>query len=242
MNRPHPKHNLIALTELISGKYFWLMTSMLLMVLLAPLMRGNVTGRILTEAANTFVLIAALYAILRTHRPVVIAVLLILPAALLKSFLNNETDPAPGGVVAMHLLLMAFLIYMMLMILIDVLSEKKVTTDTIKGAVCVYLFMGLFWALAYSLCAFFDPNVFHVTEGVDYEVAEMAFHRDGFSQTVYFSLVTLTTLGYGDITPHSPLVRSLAALEAVVGQIYLIVLVARLVGMHISITPESQSK
>ena len=50
----------------------------------------------------------------------------------------------------------------------------------------------------------------------------------------YYSLVTLTTLGYGDITPLEPMARGLAALEAVIGPVYLTVLVARLVGMHIS--------
>ena len=68
------------------------------------------------------------------------------------------------------------------------------------------------------------------------EGGEVIRHRLHFPSLLYYSLVTLTTLGYGDITPLTPFSRTLASMQAVFGQVYLAVLVARLVGMHIAHT------
>jgi len=220
--------------ETVSGKYFWLLAAMILMMLVAPLMRGARMGLLVTEAANAFVLLGAIYAIMRTRRHVLWALGLVLPAAGLKMGIGASQAPAAWMVFAMHGLLIAFLFYVTAIILRDILSERRVTTDTVKGAICVYLLMGLIWAMFFSLCAFANPESFALQPSVNATVDQMAFHQDAFGMTVYYSLVTLTTLGYGDITPMAATTRSLSSLEAVLGQIYLTVLVARLVGMHIS--------
>ena len=105
----------------------------------------------------------------------------------------------------------------------------SVTTDKIFAAVCVYLLIGLAWTFAYALVDALNPHSFVALSAAGHEkyiirVLELR----------YFSFMTLTTVGYGDIVPHSTAARTLAALEAIVGQIYLTVLVARLVGLHSS--------
>ena len=87
-----------------------------------------------------------------------------------------------------------------------------------------YLLMVLLWAVLYELAFLFNPNSIAAPEG----------GGDVFPQLVYFSYTTLTTLGYGDIAPRGLVVRNLAILEALLGQIFLTVFIARLVGLYVS--------
>ncbi len=96
------------------------------------------------------------------------------------------------------------------------------------GAVCVYLLMGLIWALLYLLIAQTIPGAFSGLEQLNW--------YENFSAVAYYSFVTLTTLGYGDITPVAPLARFLAYMEAVAGVFYMAILVASLIGVAINRT------
>ena len=98
-----------------------------------------------------------------------------------------------------------------------------VTSQRIMGAVAVYLLLGLSWEQGYELLHMLHPEAFG---GVDADVGPDAW--------IYFSFVTLTTLGYGDITPVSTLARSMVVFEALAGQIYLVVMLARLVALQIA--------
>jgi hypothetical protein len=115
--------------------------------------------------------------------------------------------------------------------------QQRVTFDTLLGGVAVYMMIGFFFFQIFDALEFLVPGSFQ-DRGVP--VADLRYERQGWLPDVrhpgflYYSFVTLTTLGYGDIVPHSPLARSLAAIEALLGQIYLTVLVAALVGMHLS--------
>ncbi len=103
-------------------------------------------------------------------------------------------------------------------------SERMVTADTIQGGVVVYFLSGLLWAFFYQTLFLFNPDAILFSDHA----------LDEFSDMIYYSFVTMTTLGYGDITPVSRMAKNLAVLEAVWGQTYLAVLVARLVGLHLS--------
>ena len=123
-------------------------------------------------------------------------------------------------------LLFAFLILATLSSLKQVLFAHKVDRNRLYGAVCVYLMLGVIWALAYASLYSVFPTAF---EGVSY--------ADGSVwnvQWLYYSFITLTTLGYGDILPVSGTARVLAYSEAVAGVFYMAVLVAGLVGTYIS--------
>jgi hypothetical protein len=112
------------------------------------------------------------------------------------------------------------------------MRERRVTLDTIASALATYLLFGLVWALFYVFFEHFDPDAFaglsrHVETGLG-----NPGEKSQLKAMLYYSFTTLTTLGYGDIIPVNPLVRSLAVLEAAFGQIYMAILVARLVGIH----------
>jgi ion channel len=109
-----------------------------------------------------------------------------------------------------------------------IVHHKEVTVETLLGAICVYVLIGLLFAyvdLAYQFIA-----------GSSY-FAQPGHH--GPSDFVYFSFITMTTVGYGDLSPATGLPRTLAVLEALTGQVFLVVLVARLVAMY---SPTSSSR
>jgi Zn-dependent protease with chaperone function len=121
-----------------------------------------------------------------------------------------------------------FLVLLALLILGQAFREGPTTSHRITGAVAVYLLLGLIWSLAYYLVALPIPEAFAVqgpfTRG-DGEALQ--------SHLIYFSFVTLTTLGYGDIVAVHPMARMLAILQGVTGQLFPAILIARLVSLHV---------
>ena len=110
-----------------------------------------------------------------------------------------------------------FFAYAVVTTLYRILKAKIITRDEIFGAAALYLLMGLTWSMAYGVMEYIHPGNFN-------------FKPEGFPDLIYFSFVTMTTLGYGDMLPVSDPARSLALLEAVAGVLYTATLIARLVG------------
>ncbi len=127
----------------------------------------------------------------------------------------------------LHLILMfCFYLWAIWLAGKQVLFAGAVDANRIIGAICIYLLMGLIWALMYLFIAQAIPGAFN---GV-----EQLVWYDNFADVAYYSYVTLTTLGYGDISPVAPIARFLVYMEAVVGVFYMAVLVASLIGVGIS--------
>ncbi|WP_231963049.1 potassium channel family protein [Symmachiella macrocystis] len=118
------------------------------------------------------------------------------------------------------------------LILKTVVKPGPVTTEKIFAAVCVYLVSGIAWGLLYVLVYLNDPSSFMFSYGEPWRENAPNETSSVFSVFCYFSFVTMTTLGYGDISPTSDISRTLAWLQAVLGQLYIAILIARLVGMH----------
>lgn len=117
-------------------------------------------------------------------------------------------------------------IYTLVIVLAHVFKTERVTSDKIFGAVCGYLLLSFFWAILYSmLCLFIGAEAFSFS-------SEPATAQERSVELNYYSWVTLSTLGYGDVTPTHPLTRVAAGFEVIVGQFYLAVVVARLVALQ----------
>ena len=117
-------------------------------------------------------------------------------------------------------------------ILSQIFKHKEITRETVAGAICVYLLMGTMWADVYGIMEIVKPGTFPAYETATGEKITDPHLRS--SQFHYFSFVTLSTLGYGDITPNTREAQSLASMEAIIGQLFLAVLIARLVGQQVS--------
>ncbi len=111
-------------------------------------------------------------------------------------------------------------------ILVQVFAAGRVTTRRIEGAIAAYLLIGLVFACLYDLLHGVNPGAFLHSGGAPEEGRVVNY--------LFFSFVTLTTTGYGDVVPVHPLARSLAILEALIGQLYLAILLARLVSLEIA--------
>lgn len=124
---------------------------------------------------------------------------------------------------------MVFIGYVALHITRDILRlGDDVTLDTIAGAACVYMLLGVFWASAYALLEHLRPGSFYIP-------ADWILPGNQVGPAlVFFSYVTLTTLGYGDLRPLGPAAGGMAVAEAIVGQLFLAITIARLVGQHLS--------
>jgi hypothetical protein len=118
-------------------------------------------------------------------------------------------------------------------IILHVLTMRKINEDKIFGAISAYLLLCIFWALIYTMTEIYDPYSFSFSTGFTTAYTSMAVHRFYFTQFLYFSFITFSTLGYGDILPLTAPARIAASLQAVAGQLYVAILIARLVGLQI---------
>jgi hypothetical protein len=124
-----------------------------------------------------------------------------------------------------------FLVFLSGFILSILATQREVSRDVICGAICGYLFLGLFWGFLYEAVALFWPGSFAASGALAPQLADEQGRR---SILLYFSFSTLTTLGYGDVLPVSPPARMLACMEVMAGQFYLSILVAGLVSLRIA--------
>ena len=108
----------------------------------------------------------------------------------------------------------------------QVMFTGRVDQNKIVGAVCIYLLMGLLWAFAYLIVEAWLPGSFSGLDGKPWQ--------ENTDTMVYYSFVTITTLGYGDILPEKPIAQFLAYMEAVTGVFYMAILVASLIGIRLS--------
>ena len=199
--------------------FLFFLCSLLLLVILTPILIGSAHGATLLRILFTLVLISAVYVASGNRRNVIIAAILAV-ALLIINWFGLERPGAQPGIVG-GLLLITLNSYVFFIMLSRILQADKVSFDVICGGIALYLLIGLTWAVSYSIVEWVEPGSFALPKG-----------SEDWSQLLYFSLTTLTTLGYGDIAPLSPFARIWSALEAVTGVVYIAVLIARLVSLY----------
>lgn len=211
----------------VFGRYGSLLIAIIALMILQPTV-NTVAGKYLLEAMFIVVLIAGLRAIEIKKSILHFEVVLLLISLLLNLagiiLVNDELFFLGIAGRAIFLLLVA------LTILLDLFRGRKVDGDTLAGAVCVYFLIALIWGYCFLLLEFIVPGSFSFTQG---ESRMQLWMSQEFFSFFYFSLVTMTTVGYGDMSPVTTEARTFAAMEAIIGQLYLTILVARLVGMHL---------
>lgn len=202
----------------------WLLISLLVSLAVLPLLEGF-AGRtlLLLGLTSTFVLgkMAA-----RKRFPLLILVLVIVALPLTWATLFVDWKPL---FVAHCLLGSAFFWLVAGVVVFVVIKNHLVTVDSVFGAISAYLLLGLAWALSYWAIHTVSPNSFKIPNGGDSTVNAEVSQVADFSQFIYYSFVTMTTLGYGDMTPTDRITRTLSWIQSVTGQFYVAVLIAWLV-------------
>lgn len=204
-------------------RFVLLLVAILAELMFAPLLAGSEFGLHAAQVLASLVMLAALWAAGAQRASVLLFV-----AALVAQLLATYWGATPMRLAALTLRI-AFFGYATGLIMWRTLRRSDVTIDAIAGAACAYTLLALVWAGLYMLLELLHPGSFLIPAAW-----RMGASGDPGAALVYFSFVTLTTVGYGDITPVWPGAGGLAAAEAIIGQLYLAITIARLVGLHTS--------
>lgn len=201
---------------------FGLLGTLLILFVVLPLTRyGSTPASLLGGFLFSAVILWGLWTVSEHRRQRTVGIVLMAPALLL-TILHHVPPPSVAVEIAWIItngVALGFLIAVMLRRLI---RTERVTADTLSSAISGYFLLGILWAFFYGFIYELDANAFRGMTGRETQ------------EFFYFSFVTLTTLGYGDIVPVSDTAETVAVLEAIVGQLYLAITIARLVGLHIA--------
>ena len=220
-------------------RFKMLLISLSLLLLAHPIAERWPHARVLFHLLFDLVLLVSLLSIRRYKLGFALGVFFGIPAFL--SFWSRISFPRIDaltsrefdifGNYAMGIFLAIIAVY----VLRSVFEGREVTTDRLCGALSVFLLFGITWGFFYTAIELKDPGSFRFGEGLltpGLESTDADYERS--SVLFYYSFVSLTTLGFGDVTPTTSVTRTLTMWEAILGQAYLAVLVARLVGLHVS--------
>jgi len=207
----------------LEGRFFSLLVAIIVYLVVGPVLDKTIEYRFFFDIFFSAILLAGIFAVSQKKRSTVIAFSLAIPT-LLAVWTREYTGGIAIEIISSGLNFL-FFSYTLIVLLAFILNSTMVTHNVIYAALIGYLLMGLMWASIYSLIDTITPGSFNVLQ---------SWVEDPRLVYLYFSYVTLTTLGYGDISPLTAPAYSFSILEAIIGQIYLTVLIARLVGMHIT--------
>jgi len=200
-----------------------------LFIVAVPFIEFLPGGELINSLLLTLVLISGVMAIGTRRGTLVLAMLVVIPglAARWINYYRPEAMP-PSVHLAFGILFLAIVAVQFLQFL---LRAPRVTAQVLQAGISTYLVFGLLWMLAYMLVGWLIPGAFGFSGDPG------AGQRMDASNALYYSFVTLTTMGYGDILPVSRVARMLAILESTTGVLYMSVLIARLVGLYSTVTP-----
>lgn len=217
---------------LLKQRYKAMLLALLLMIVIYPALQTHLGTRLIFDVCRT-VLFSIAFAIIWRDRSLRIAGLVLGTPAIVGVWMNltHDTEP-PAPVQAAYFLVIAlFLSTTIVAILRGVYQRETVTLDSIYAAFCSYLLIGIVFANLYALLEVVTPGSFSMTESLQGKFESLV---GSHYLLVYFSMITLTTVGFGDITPANEASRGLALMEAVLGQFYIAVLVAELIGRRVA--------
>jgi len=201
-----------------------LLIALALFFMWAPFVEEIEGGELIVSGLFSLVLVAGVLAVADRKRVLVIALVLAIPAIAGRWINHFRPDLIPPAVfLVAGLILIAFVVGNLLRF---VLRAPSVNTEVLCASISAYLMLGLMWTMAYWLVDQLTPGgafSFNTNTGTR--------SMNGFTG-FYFSFITLSTVGYGDITPVSRIARWLAAMEAMTGLLYVAVLIARLVSLY----------
>jgi hypothetical protein len=218
--------------------YSVLFLSLLMYFVVTPLVEHDGIVNLALNLMLIGALLMALRTVVQDWKIVVIAILLGLGALAERPMLLVGVPLAPA-IILPTLSMVAFLLVVSVPLLLDVYRASVVSFRTILGACSMFLVLGFMWFGVFMLIEIAEPDSFafaathasDVWEGHDdhIEYSKSLIARD---QLLYYTFVTITTLGFGDVQPVSVIARTYTTLAAVLGQLFLAVMIARLVGMH----------
>jgi hypothetical protein len=209
-------------TDYLASRHGALLVALLALLATYPFAGTRRTAGALLELCWALVLLSLVRAVWH-QRATRRLVLLLGAAAVVAGALASQAK-----LLALYPVVLALRVVLLAVIVVglfrNLLERRRITMDAVLGACCIYLLFGIGWSGIYSLIRWVDPAAFQFA-GASHEATEVAL--------VYFSLITMTTVGHGDITPVSGPARMIAAIEALLAQLFLAIVIARMVAMEL---------
>ena len=202
------------------------LVALVLLFVSTPFVEHIPHGRAVEALLMTLVLVSGVLAVGRRRRTLVWGMVLVLPALAGKWLNHFWKDLAPEEL--FFITVLVFLVFLIWQFLHFILRAPRVNSEVMCAGISVYLLLGLMFMFAYLLLARAIPGAFAFSNG-----PAASQTMNGFT-AYYFSFVTLTTVGYGDVTPVADGARALAVLESMTGTLYVAVLISRLVALYSS--------
>ena len=210
-----------------AGLSILVVLEILAIFVVSPMTQLGYPTLVLEFSGACLVLVAAI-AILRRNRTAVVIVLMAFTLGMLTSLLRRD-DPSKFAIYVDFVAKLVFLLSLTWVIAFVVFGPGRVTLHRVRGAIAIYLQIAFIFAYSYLLLVRVVPNAFAPIQ----VLRDPQSAAPGGYPLVYFSLVTLTSTGYGDIVPVHPVARSLATLEALIGQLFPTIVLARLVTLEL---------
>lgn len=217
-------------TERVSTefRYLLLLGFLFAMLLLPPLLDGNPLLGILSRALMTGILLSAVYSIYGQRRRLITAVVFVVPAV--TTLWVSHAIHERAAFYLDNVTTICFLVFVSYHLGHFILTSRQVTANTIYASMCLYMLIGILWAAIFANIHIWYNGAFTLSgDMLPAKVTDV--YLEDF---VYYSFVTLSTLGYGDMLPVNHTAKSWAVVEAMVGQFYIAVVMARLVSLHVS--------
>jgi hypothetical protein len=213
-------------------KYFFLTLMLITAMILESLARRAARGPVVSDLFLTIVSMAVFAVVFqrRWERIVAFCTAAASIAITWSRHLPIAAEYVTSLEITQRLLLAGFYAFAVALILRNLFRAAAITRDDVLGTLCGYLLAASMWASIYALTAILVPGSFAISPDLN----DVASDQGRIALFSYFSVVTLTTMGYGDITPVRPPADVLAMLEAIFGQFYIAVVVAQLVGLRLA--------
>ena len=213
------------------GRFTVLLCALVIFICMLPFISEKGFGITALRYGTSLLLLAAVYSVSERRWHLVLAVVLAIPAVIAQMI--HELLGAHGTLMLRMGISAVFLTYIIILISFFLLKQNQVSADMILGAINIYLLFAITFMFLHAFVEVVKPGSY-LYQG-DSLTAVLKGHHElhALSFLLYFSVVTLTTLGYGDIAPAMPAARLLCSLEAVIGQLFVAVFIARMVAIHI---------
>ena len=195
--------------------------SLILLLAATPILDNWEAGKAIEPILVTVVLVAGVMAVGKRKRTLWIAVGLALPAFVCKWM--HHLWKTPISLECFMILALFFMAFILAQLFLFTLAAPRVSTEVLCAGLSVYMLLGITWGLAYALVSLFTHGSAFVMPAGNEMIG---------TTSVYFSFITLSTVGYGDIVPVTPVARMLAAAEAITGTLFVAVFIARLVALY----------
>ena len=207
-------------------RFVFLFGALLILLIIAPVLEVSNISRELLAVITSLILIFGVYTVLHESR-MLFGFALILAMANLFTIWWEYASWSIGVALVHYGCLFIFFLFIIVIIFKQIAKETSITRNVIYGAVTIYLLLAFVWGLMFTVLFILDKESFrNVVIPVDSHFSPIPFW--------YVSFLTITTLGYNNTAPASDLAKSLAMVEAVIGQLYLVLQVSLLVGLRVS--------